>query len=42
MNKKYFVISDPHSFYMEMKTALFKAGFRKSNKEHILIVCGDL
>ena len=42
MAKKYFVISDIHSFYREMKEALFIAGFRKTNKNHILIVIGDL
>ena len=39
---KYFVISDIHSFYTEFKHALFKAGFRKTNKNHVLIVLGDL
>lgn len=41
MAKKYFVISDIHSFYIQMKNALFEAGFRKKNKDHILIVIGD-
>lgn len=40
--KKYFVISDIHSFCSEMKEALKKSGFRKTNKDHILIVCGDV
>lgn len=40
--KKYFVVSDIHSFYAPLKKALYKAGFRKTNKEHILIVCGDV
>jgi len=39
---KYFVVSDIHSFAMELIEALNKAGFRKSNKEHVLIVCGDI
>lgn len=39
---KYFVISDIHSFYKPMKKALWQAGFRKTNKEHCLIVCGDV
>ena len=39
---KYFVVSDIHSFYSELKKALDIAGFNKRNKDHILIVCGDL
>ena len=35
-------MSDIHGFYDEMKKALFKAGFRRSNKNHILIVLGDI
>jgi predicted phosphodiesterase len=40
--KKYFVVSDVHSFYSELKEALDKAGFDINNEEHILIVNGDL
>ena len=39
---KYFVVSDIHSFYSELKKALDIAGFNKRNKDHILIVCGDI
>lgn len=39
---KYFVISDVHSFYDAMMDALNKQGFDPENKEHNLIVCGDL
>ena len=39
---KYFVVSDIHSFYAELKRALDKAGFNKRNKDHTLIVCGDV
>lgn len=39
---KYFVVSDIHSFATEMKQALRKAGFNKRNKNHTLIVCGDV
>lgn len=39
--KTYFVISDIHGFYTEMKMALYKNGFRINNKEHIIILCGD-
>lgn len=38
---KYFIVSDIHSFYTELKRALDKAGFNKRNKNHTLIVCGD-
>ena len=39
---KYFVVSDIHSFYSELKKALDIAGFNKRNKDHTLIVCGDI
>jgi len=39
---KYFVVSDIHSFYKELKTSLKQAGFDKKNKNHTLIVCGDV
>ena len=39
---KYFVVSDVHSFFDELMTALDNAGFEKDNLEHILCVCGDL
>ena len=39
---KYFVVSDLHSFALEMRMALRNAGFNKRNKNHTLIVCGDL
>ena len=38
---KYFVVSDIHSFYSELKKALDIAGFNKNNKNHTLIVLGD-
>ena len=41
-NKKYFVVSDIHSFASELKYSLRQAGFNKKNKNHILIVCGDI
>ncbi len=40
--KTYFVTSDIHSFYDSLKSALRKAGFRKTNPDHILVVCGDV
>lgn len=39
---KYFVVSDIHSFYTELKRALDKACFNKRNKDHTLIVYGDI
>ena len=42
MSKKYFVVSDIHSFCEELKYSLRKAGFNKRNKDHTLIVCGDV
>ena len=39
---KYFIVSDVHSFCSELKSALWKAGFNKRNKDHTLIVCGDV
>ena len=38
---KFFVLSDVHGFYDEMKEALDKAGFDKDNPEHFLVSCGD-
>jgi hypothetical protein len=40
--KKYFVMSDIHSFYNEMITALKLKDFDDKNPDHILVVCGDL
>lgn len=39
---KYFVVSDIHSFYQELIIALKQAKFDKRNKEHTLVVCGDV
>ena len=40
--KKYFVVSDIHSFYQPFVNGLLKKGFHINNKEHIIIVCGDI
>ena len=40
--KKYFIMSDIHSFYDEMIMALDLKGFDEDNPDHILVVCGDL
>ncbi len=42
MNKTYFITSDVHSFYKPFKTALDKAGFDEKNKDHILVINGDI
>jgi serine/threonine protein phosphatase 1 len=39
---KYFVVSDVHSYFKEMLDALYEKGFVLDNKEHKLIICGDL
>lgn len=39
---KYFIVSDIHSFYDELIASLKTAGFDKKNKNHTLIVLGDL
>ena len=40
--KKYFVVSDVHSFYNEMIEALAAAGYDKNNPNHIFVSLGDL
>lgn len=40
--KKYFVVSDVHSFYDELMKALDEKGFQTDNSDHYLIVAGDL
>ena len=39
---KYFITSDIHSFYDEFIEALKRAGYDKNNKDHTLIICGDI
>lgn len=41
-NKKYFIVSDTHSFYDELQQALTKKGFDFNNPSHYLVVAGDL
>ena len=38
---KFFVVSDIHGFYDEMKLALDEAGFDPNNEEHWIVTCGD-
>ena len=38
---KFFVMSDIHGFYDEMKLALDEAGFDPNNEEHWIVTCGD-
>lgn len=40
--KTYFVTSDIHSFYNLFHKALIEKGFDINNKDHILIICGDV
>ena len=39
---KYFVVSDIHSFGNILEKTLKQCGFNKRNKNHTLIVCGDV
>lgn len=39
---KYFVVSDVHGFFDEMKSVLDANGFDRLNSEHTLVICGDL
>lgn len=39
--KKYFAVSDIHSFYPMVNTALNEEGFDRTNPDHIVIICGD-
>ncbi len=39
---RYYVVSDPHGFYTELRTALKEKGFFEDKEPHKLIVCGDL
>ena len=40
--KKYYVLSDIHSYYTQMINELNRKGFDIANDEHILVICGDL
>ena len=40
--KKYFITSDPHSYYTVLMKALKKKGFDINNEEHVIVICGDL
>lgn len=40
--KNFYICSDIHNFFTEMMTALKEKEFDIKNKEHILIICGDL
>lgn len=39
---KYYVVSDVHSFFSEMRQALSRKGYFRDQEPHKLIVCGDL
>ena len=34
----YFIVSDIHNFYSELRKALTKKGFKVNSKNHILII----
>ena len=39
---KLFAVSDLHGHYTEFKRDLEKSGYDRNNKDHLLIVCGDI
>ena len=39
---RYYVISDVHGYYTQMKSALEKAGFFSDTTPHKLVMLGDL
>lgn len=39
---KYYVVSDIHNYFTELKIALEAKGFFEDNEPHKLIICGDL
>lgn len=39
---RYYVVSDVHGFFSEMKAALDEKGFFEDKEPHKLVVCGDL
>lgn len=38
---KYFIFSDVHGYYTELRQSLKEKGFDENNSEHIIISCGD-
>ena len=40
--KKYFIVSDTHSFYSLLVKSLNEKGFDLDNPDHIFVLCGDL
>ena len=42
MSRKYFFVSDIHSHYTPLVTALHENGFDENNQDHILCVLGDV
>jgi hypothetical protein len=41
-SKTYFVVSDIHGFYDELIEGLNRAGYKKDNPNHVLVVVGDI
>ena len=41
-SKKYFIVSDVHSYFTELMCSLNKEGFNINDNNHILVVNGDL
>ena len=42
MSKKFFVVSDVHGHFTELREALDRVGFDPLNGEHVFVSCGDL
>ncbi len=40
-HKKYFVVSDIHGHFTQLKEALSSAGFDAENENHVFVCCGD-
>lgn len=42
MSRKLFVVSDVHGHFTALSDALARAGFDRTNEDHIFVSCGDL
>ena len=42
MKRMFFVVSDVHGHYTEMKDALDREGFCADKEDHVFVSCGDL
>ena len=42
MGKKYFIVSDTHSYYIDLMQTLNNVGYDIENPEYVFVLCGDL